>query len=310
MEEIYCFGGNPLDRASERRRDTPWIQSLFDDPDARILPLCELRPLIRNSEASELDWQPVEPWRERIARGATLVFLGLDGARPYFAVDGGPAEEAAAGQPGPVDARTLAPLLSGSEAAILAEARSLIDWHARHRFCAQCGSPTRVESAGWVRRCPECKASHYPRSDPVTIMLAVRGNYGLLGRGRRRPGARFSCLAGFMEPGETLEEAVRREVHEESGIRVGRVKYLACQPWPFPSSLMMGFLCEALSEEITVDPEELAEARWFHREEIRAMVARAANGPDDSTQVSVPGPIAIAHHICRRWSYGLDRLDP
>ena len=310
MEEIYCFGGNPLDRASERRRDILWIQSLLDDPAARILPLCELRPLIRGDAAPELDWQPVAPWRERIARGATLVFLGLDDARPYFAVDGGPAEAAAVGQPGPVDARTLAPLLSGGEAAILAEARSLIDWHARHRFCAQCGSPTRVESAGWVRRCPECKASHYPRSDPVTIMLAVRGDYGLLGRGRRRPGARFSCLAGFMEPGETLEEGVRREVHEESGIRVGRVKYLACQPWPFPSSLMMGFLCEALSEEITVDPEELAEARWFHREEIRAMVARAISGPDDPTRVSVPGPIAIAHHICRRWSYGLDRLDP
>jgi NAD+ diphosphatase len=140
------------------------------------------------------------------------------------------------------------------------------------------------------------------------MMLAVRGDYGLLGRGRRRPGARFSCLAGFMEPGETLEEAVRREVHEESGIRVGRVKYLACQPWPFPSSLMMGFLCEALSEEITVDPEELAEARWFHRDGIRAMVTRAANGPDDPTQVSVPGPVAIAHHICRRWSNGLDSL--
>src|SRR5580704_14358989 len=126
MEEIYCFGGNPLDRASERRRDTLWIQSLLDDPAARI------------------------------ARGATLVFLGLDDRRPYFAIDGGPAEAAAAGQPGPVDARTLAPLLAGGEAAILAEARSLIDWHARHRFCAQCGSATRVESAGWVRRCPEC----------------------------------------------------------------------------------------------------------------------------------------------------------
>jgi NAD+ diphosphatase len=139
-------------------------------------------------------------------------------------------------------------------------------------------------------------------------MLAVHGDYGLLGRNRRRPGNRFSCLAGFMEPAETIEECVRREVHEESGVRVGRVKYLACQPWPFPSSLMMGFLCEALSEEITVDPEELAEARWFHRDEIRAMVARAASGPDDPTQLSLPGPVAIAHHICRRWSNGLDSL--
>ena len=308
MEEIYCFAGNPLDRASERRRDTEWIRSLLDDPAARLLPLSDLRPLTRGSVSPVLDWQPAAPWRELIERGATLVFLGLDDKRPYFAVDASGADIAPAENSEPLDARTLAPLLPTGEAAILAEARSLIDWHARHRFCAQCGSPTRVVAAGWVRRCPECKASHYPRSDPVTIMLTVRGERALLGRGRRRPGNRFSCLAGFMEPGETLEECVRREVREESGVRVGRVRYLACQPWPFPSSLMMGFLCEGLSEEITVDPEELAEARWFEREEIRTMVARAATGPDDPSQVSVPGPVAIAHQICRRWSYGLDSL--
>jgi NAD+ diphosphatase len=307
MEEIYCFAGNPLDRASERRRDKAWIGELLADPAARLLPLHDLRPLTRGTDKLELDWQAVAPWRELIERGATLIFLGLGDGRPHFAIDAGAAELTGADRE-PIDARSLAPLLPGPEAAILAEARSLIDWHARHRFCAQCGSPTRVESAGWVRRCPECKASHYPRSDPVTIMLAVRGKYGLLGRNRRRPGNRFSCLAGFMEPGETLEECVRREVHEESGIHVGRVKYLACQPWPFPSSLMMGFLCEAVSEEITVDPEELAEARWFHRDEIRAMVTRAATGPDDPTQLSLPGPVAIAHHICRRWSNELDSL--
>src|SRR5262249_56445508 len=117
----------------------------------------------------------------------------------------------------------------------LAEARSLIDWDARDRFCAQCGVPTRVMSAGWVRRCSECKASHYPRTDPVVIMLAGRGEYGLLGRNKRRPGGRFSCLAGFMEPGETLEEVVRREVYEEAGERIGRVHCLPAQPCPFPS---------------------------------------------------------------------------
>lgn len=304
MEEIYCFAGNPLDRASERRRDNAWVGSLLADPAARFLPLYALRPATRGADAPVLDWQPIEAWREAIERGATLVLLGIGEGRPFFAIDAG----AAPGEREPFDARTLAPLLPAGEAAILAEARSLIDWHARHRFCAQCGSPTRVTAAGWVRRCPECKASHYPRSDPVAIMLAVRGERALLGRNRRRPGNRFSCLAGFMEPGETLEEAVRREVHEEAGVRVGRVRYLACQPWPFPSSLMMGFLCEALTEDITVDPEELAEARWFSREEIRAMVARAASGPDDPSQVSLPGPVAIAHHICRRWSHGLDSL--
>lgn len=308
MEDIYCFAGNPLDRVSERRRDNDWIRSLLDDPAARILPLRDLRPLTRGDASPVLDWQPAAPWREAIERGATLVFLGLDGERPYFAVDASGAGPASAADSEPFDARTLAPLLPAGEAAILGEARSLIDWHARHRFCAQCGSPTRVTAAGWVRRCPECKASHYPRSDPVAIMLVVRGEHALLGRNRRRPGNRFSCLAGFMEPGETLEEAVRREVREESGILVGRVRYLACQPWPFPSSLMMGFLCEGLSEEITVDPEEIAEARWFPRDEIRAMVARAATGPDDPTQLSLPGPVAIAHHLCRRWSHRLDEV--
>ena len=304
MEEIYCFAGNPLDRASERRRDGEWIRSLLDAPSTVILPLCDLRPLTRGADTPALDWQPVEHWRDAMAQGATLVFLGLGDGRAYFAIDAG----ATASNTEAFDARTLAPLLPTGDAAIVAEARSLIDWHARHGFCAQCGSPTRVTAAGWVRRCPECKASHYPRSDPVTIMLAVRGEYGLLGRNKRRPGNRFSCLAGFMEPGETLEECVRREVHEESGVRVGRVKYLACQPWPFPSTLMMGFLCEALTEEITIDPEELAEARWFERDELRAMVERAATGPEDVTQLSVPGPVAIAHQICRRWSFGLDQL--
>src|SRR5262249_53091822 len=142
------------------------------------------------------------------------------------------------------DVRSLAPRLGPGQAAILAEARALVDWHARHRFCAQCGSPTEPASAGWVRRCPACRATHFPRTEPVVIMIAVRGDRALLGRNRRRPGGRFSCLAGFVEPGETPEEAVRREVREEAGIRCGRVRYLASQPWPFPSSLMMGFLAE------------------------------------------------------------------
>ena len=310
MEDIYCFGGNPLDRAAERRRDEAWIRSLIDDPAARILPMRELKPALRdgNGAGLSLDWQPVGRWRELVETGAMLIFLGLgEDGRPHFALDASAAPPANADGEA-MDARSLAPLLPGPEAAILGEARSLLDWHTRHGYCAQCGSPTGTEAAGWVRRCPECKATHYPRTDPVVIMLAVRGEYGLLGRNKRRPGNRFSCLAGFMEPGETLEEVVRRETFEESGIRIGRVRYLASQPWPFPSTLMMGFLAEALTEEIQVDAEELAEARWFHRDEIREMVARAANGPDDPSKVSLPQPIAIAHHICRRWSNGLDEL--
>jgi NAD+ diphosphatase len=309
MEDIYCFAGNPLDRVSERRRDKEWIGALLADPQSRILPLYDLKPAIQDMESPALEWQPLDGWHDRIAGGAICIFLGVaEDGRAHFAIDATGADSASNANADNVDVRALAPLVSAGEAAILAEARSLIDWHARHGFCAQCGTPTAVSSAGWTRRCPNCKASHYPRSDPVTIMLVVRGERALLGRNKRRPGRRFSCLAGFMEPGETPEESVRREVHEESGIRVGRVKYLAAQPWPFPSTLMMGFLAEGISEEITVDPEEIAEARWFERDEIREMVARAAAGEDDPEQVSIPQPLAIAHHLCRRWSNRLDEI--
>jgi NAD+ diphosphatase len=308
LEDVYCFGGNPLDRASGRRDDDGWIGGRLDDPDTRVLPLRELKPFLRGTAAPALDWQPVPPWRDAIATGAALIFLGIRDGCAHFALDASGADVAPDIDTELLDARAVAPLLAPADAAVLAEARSLLDWHARHRFCAQCGAPTRAASAGWKRQCPECRASHFPRTDPVVIMLATRGERALLGRNRRRPGARFSCLAGFVEPGETPEEAVRREVHEEAGVACGRVRYLAAQPWPFPSSLMLGFLAEALTDQITVDPDELAEARWFSREEIRAMVSRAASGPDDPTQVSLPSPMAIAHHLCRRWSGGLESI--
>jgi NAD+ diphosphatase len=309
MEDIYCFAGNPLDRVSEHRRDKEWIAALLAAPDSRVLPLYDLKPAIHDMESPVLEWQPLAPWRECIAAGATCIFLGLDNnGRAHFTIDASGTGSASNATAENVDVRALAPLVPSGDAAILAEARSLVDWHARHGYCAQCGAPTTVSSAGWTRRCPNCRASHYPRSDPVTIMLVVRGERALLGRNKRRPGQRFSCLAGFLEPGETPEEAVRREVREESGVKVGRVKYLAAQPWPFPSTLMMGFLAEGISEDITIDPEELAEARWFERAEIREMVARAANGEDDPSKISIPQPLAIAHHLCRRWSNRLDEI--
>ncbi len=304
MEEIYTFAGNPLDRVSQRRQDAGWVASLLDDPATRLLPLRELKPLVRDG-ALELDWQPVAPWREAIDRGAPLILLGTGDGRARFALDATAAAVAAAEGP-TVDVRSLAASLPGGEAAILAEARSLLDWHARHGFCAQCGTASVVDAAGWGRRCPNCRAHHYPRVDPVVIMLAVKGEQCLLGRGRRRVGARFSCLAGYMEPGETIEEAVRREVLEELGIRVGRVRYLASQPWPFPSTLMMGLLAEALSEEITVDPEEIAEARWFERAEVRAMVERSRSDEPIPGLATLPPPLAIGHQLARRWAFGID----
>ncbi len=309
MEEIYCFAGNPLDRASERRRDQAWVQSLIERPDSCVLPLYELKPAVRDMRQPALDWQEIGGWRPLIDGGATLVLLGLDDdGRAHFALDATAAEVPADPQDENIDVRALAPMIPAGEAAILAQARSVIDWHQRHGFCAQCGTPTNVASAGWTRRCPNCRAHHFPRTDPVVIMLTVRGDRALLGRNRRRPGSRYSGLAGFMDRGESVEEAVRRETFEESGVHVGRVKYLASQPWPFPSTLMMGFLAEGLTEEITIDPDELAEARWFPRAAIREMVARATSGEDDPTRPSLPGPLAIAHHICRRWSSGADTI--
>src|SRR5271166_2882099 len=308
MEEIYCFAGNPLDRAGERRRDAAWIASLLDEPGSRLIPLRDLKPPIRNGGAVELDWQQVGPWRALIEAGSTLVLLGIAQGRAHFALDATGADLPPDPATENIDVRTLAPLIAGGEAAILAEARSLIDWHARHRFCAQCGTPSNVAGGGWTRRCPNCKAHHFPRVDPVVIMLAVRGERYLLGRGHRRPGARFSCLAGFMEPGETLEEAVRREILEESNIQIRRVRYLASQPWPFPSSLMMGFLAEALSEEITIDPDEIGEARWFERDEVRAMVERSRSDDQIPGVVTLPPPLAIGHQIARRWAFGVDSV--
>jgi NAD+ diphosphatase len=308
MEEIYTFAGNPLDRVSQRRGDAAWIDELLGDPKTRLLPFHELKPVVRHQSTTALEWQPAARWRQAIDAGATLVLLGIGEGRAHFAIDAGNGASADDAAFETADVRSLAATIPGPEAAILAEARSLLDWHARHGFCAQCGSPSTISSGGWGRRCPNCRAHHYPRVDPVVIMLAVKGECCLLGRGRRRVGTRYSCLAGYMEPGETIEEAVRREVFEESGIRVGRVDYLASQPWPFPSTLMMGLLAEALTEEIRIDPEELAEARWFERDEVRAMVERSRTDEPIPGVATLPPPLAIGHQLARRWAFGTDSI--
>ncbi|MCB8821703.1 NAD(+) diphosphatase [Microvirga rosea] len=186
-------------------------------------------------------------------------------------------------------------LVPPEELGTLAMAKSLLDWHARHRFCANCGSPTRHAQAGFRRDCPECSAQHFPRTDPVVIMRITRGDKCLLGRQARFAAKTYSCLAGFLEPGETIEDAVRREVFEEAGIRVGQVRYLASQPWPFPSSIMIGCAGEAETDEIVFDTAELEDARWFSRDDVRRML----EGTHE--EFAAPSPIAIAHHLLRQW---------
>ncbi|MBI3514180.1 MAG: NAD(+) diphosphatase [Proteobacteria bacterium] len=304
MEEVYAFGGNPLDRVSERRSDAAWIAGLLDDPASRVVLLSALKPRVRAADGAlpTIDWQTLGSWRAHIETGATCILLGLADGKARFALDATAASLPATAGTELGDLRALAGVMAGGDAAVLGEARAMLDWHARHRFCAACGTPTKVDSAGWCRRCPACKAQHFPRVDPVVIMLPVHGERALLGRNARRAGARFSCLAGFVEPGETLEEAVRREVHEEAGLTVARVTYVASQPWPFPSSLMCGFVAEATGSEVTMDRTELAAAQWFSRAEVLDMVRRSKDG--DGAADSLAPPIAIGHQIARRWASG------
>ena len=178
----------------------------------------------------------------------------------------------------------------------IAEAKAVLHWHARHRFCPNCGTATKSVCGGWKRDCPNCKAEHFPRTDPVVIMLATDGERCLLGRSPRFVPTMWSCLAGFIEPGESIEDAVRRETREEASITCGRVAYFRSQPWPFPTSLMIGCHAEALSREIIVDREELEDARWFDRDEAVAMLQRK-----HPAGLTTPPPVAIAHHIIRAW---------
>ncbi len=197
-----------------------------------------------------------------------------------------------------LDLRSIATqgLVPERETGMLAEAKSLLSWHARHRFCANCGAPTRPTCSGFRRDCDSCATQHFPRTDPVVIMLITHRDRCLLGRQSRFPAGNYSCLAGFVEPGETIEEAVRRETFEEAGVRVGEVSYMLSQPWPFPSSLMIGCRGEALDDKLVIDCEELEDCRWFSRADLELMIRDAH--PD---AIRTPPPVAIAHHLIRRF---------
>ena len=236
-----------------------------------------------------------------IGKVRETVFLGLaDGAGRFGAGLDQPVVEALKTRADLVisDLRSIAVqgLVATNHLAPLAEAKALLSWHARHRFCAVCGAATELAEGGWRRHCPSCKSEHFPRTDPVVIMLAINGERCLLGRQSRFAPGMWSCLAGFVEPGESIEEAVRRETFEEAGIRCGRVVYFASQPWPFPMSLMIGCHVQALSSELVVDHAELENARWFERDAAAKLLTK--QHPEGLT---APPPVAIAHHIIRAW---------
>ena len=300
---LLGYTGSTLDRAVELRQDKAALAALEAGPDARVIliggELVALRkgaphhdPTFAFAQADER-----EPTRER-------VFLGRHGGSPLFAaaIDADVTEALKRHDDLLVtDLRSIATggLVAAEYLPPLAQGKAVIGWHARHRFCAKCGAATAPAQAGWRRDCPACGIEHFPRTDPVVIMLAIAGERCLLGRQPRFAKGQWSCLAGFIEPGETIEEAVRRETFEEAGIKCGRVVYFASQPWPFPMSLMIGCHAQALTTELAVDRAELEDARWFERDEVAAMMLR--RHPDG---LIVTHPVAIAHHIIRAWLEG------
>ena len=288
-----AFAGSRLDRADHIRSNPEKLGGLMDWR-ARVLKLAGLDPVI--TPEGDLEWGTLAD----VAPDSDLVFLGLDGERGCFAE----VPASLKGNTGPARPGFWLAMasLDAPQVAIYGGARSLVDWHARHRFCARCGNPTALAKGGWQRNCGNeaCLAEHFPRVDPVTIMLVEHDGRILLGRQPRFPAQFFSALAGFVEPGESIEEAVAREVFEEAGVRVRDVSYVVSQPWPFPSTLMIGCHSYADDPELTIDRTELDDARWFTRAEVEeAMAALAAGGTGKA--FGAPAAHAVAHSLLRWW---------
>ena len=314
IAETVTFGGSALDRQAHARKDPAALAAALRD--GTVLALWRGKPLLAGDR---LVW--LEAGHPVLSQAASPVFLGDDDGTPRFAADisdwapeaGAEAVEAgffdlsvqrhpALGETaGFVELRSIMTQLSARDAELVATAKAVLHWHQSHGFCARCGTRSDMAQGGWMRTCPACAAQHFPRTDPVVIMLVTHGNSVLLGRSPGWPEGMFSLLAGFVEPGETVEAAVRREVFEEAGVRCGPVTYLASQPWPFPASLMIGMRAEALGTGLTIDPDEIEQARWVTREEVVSAFA----GQHPEIKPSRPG--AIAHFILRNWL--ADKLD-
>jgi NAD+ diphosphatase len=288
MDLTPGFTGGLLDRADRLRHDADALAAAMGNWQARLLKLHAFEPEV--TDDGRLGWTMLTEAPD----DAEFVLLGLDDGRPRFA-----AFTPGAGAPPPFRSPGLFGVLDQlrpGEAAIYAAARSVIDWHARHGFCANCGTATTMFRAGWGRTCPSCRAEHFPRVDPVVIMIAEHDGRALLGRQPSWPQGRYSALAGFLEPGESVEEAVRREIMEEAGVTVGAVRYVASQPWPFPSQLMIACVGAALDDAITLDTHELEDAIWVSREEVRRVLA------GEQGAFLAPPPYAIAHTLLTAWA--------
>jgi NAD+ diphosphatase len=307
QSRMNFYAGGRLDRAGMRRRDHDWIERLLANPQTRLVPVWRQQSFVLQAEMPGIATLLREAASDLIRSADEIALLGLEGdpdnGIAYFAVEISHLE---APETLPVlanagrfaDIRSVGPLLGQQEGQLLAYARGLMHWHQRHHFCGVCGSPTRSEEAGHQRRCTNsaCNAVHFPRTDPAVIMAVSDGERLLLGRQASWPPGMRSVLAGFVEPGESLEEAVAREVKEEVGIEVEDVRYHSSQPWPFPGSIMLGFNAHALSTEIRLSPEEIAEAAWYTREQLRA-------SPEDES-FRLPRRDSIARRLVEDWIAG------
>ena len=300
----HIFSGNPLNRASERRGDGDWIQAQLTADTSLALPLWNGAPFVEDDGKGgvRLAYIPPSLAAELSGGAERLLFLGLWKETAVFAVDlEGSADPAAvplAGLGRFEDLRGLAMRLPQADAAIAATAKGVFEWRRRHRHCSACGQPSEVADAGWKRVCPACGVEHFPRTDPVAIMLAFHGESCLLGRQRAWPKGMWSALAGFIEPGETIEEGCARELREEAGLDAIHVRYHSAQPWPYPSSLMIGLIAEVASGDAHPNDSELEAVRWFTRAETLELLAGKLEG------AFAPPPLAIAHHLIKAWAEG------
>ncbi len=295
---LNYFITHTVDRVSDKRRDDEWLASRLQDETTRFVPVWQSKNFFDSNDPSPVFLAPHDA-RDLVRTAESVVLLGMNGNRAYFAI-GLPSE----GDSPPVDLaelgrfrnlRQMALLLDEQDCALLAYAKAMTYWHQRHRFCGDCGSPTASTAAGSLRVCTneQCGQQHFPRIDPAIIVLVTSGDRCLLGRQPAWPEGMYSTLAGFVEPGESVEAAVIREVREETNVEVGGMRYFASQPWPFPSSLMLGFTAQAASEAIRVDRYELENARWFTRGEMRDMLTRGT--------LKIPFKLAISYHLIENW---------
>lgn len=295
--QFVGFAGNTIDRQSENRADDS-VDKALADPTTRLLLMNGGRLHLKLDGGGGDPWFSAaesEPFKPSFAGG---VLLGFSEQGPVLAVPVGIDAEQLPETVKAIDYRSvyMQGLIDEAAAGAMAQGAALLAWHASHRFCSKCGTQSQMRAGGYKRHCPNCGTEHFPRTDPVAIMLTARREKCLLGRGRHFAPGMYSALAGFIEPGETIEAAVRRETLEEAGIRLGRVVYHASQPWPFPYSLMIGCFGEPLNEDIQADLNELEDCRWFGRDEVRLMLAR--EHPDN---LVTPPKGAIAHHLIRAW---------